>query len=165
MKTLDDFVPHIMQKLFDSEQLSAPLSPQVASGVDHDFVIQAVEAVVGVVRSHMEASRSVFTDFGQEVQDATCEAILDLLKEVEEVMAEMTSPGPVRDAGLIACVLAIQHYSVARYGTLLAWAQNAGRTKAVEALSEALRQAQQCAHRLLDLGGGGVARTTRVAQA
>ena len=55
----------------------------------------------------------------------TCEAIEGLVEEGKEVMSE-AEPGGVMDAGLIAAAQAVEHYEIARYGTLCAWAKELG---------------------------------------
>lgn len=68
-----------------------------------------------------------------------CEALEGLSAEAAEVMEE-AEDGAVMDAGLIASAQAVEHYEIARYGTLIAWAKELGMDDAASLLSETLEE-------------------------
>ena len=72
----------------------------------------------------------------------TCEAIEGLVEEGKEVMSEAES-GEVMDAGLIAAAQAVEHYEIARYGTLVAWADELGLKEASQLLRQTLQEEKQ----------------------
>jgi len=72
----------------------------------------------------------------------TCEAIEGLIEEGKEVMSEAES-GEVMDAGLIAAAQAVEHYEIARYGTLVAWADELGMKEAAQLLQQTLQEEKQ----------------------
>ena len=65
---------------------------------------------------------------GEKAEGVPCEAIQGILKEGQEVMEEFAG-GPALDAGLIAAAQAVEHYEIARYGTLRSWAELSGWTR------------------------------------
>lgn len=65
-----------------------------------------------------------------------------LIKEGEGIMEE-TETGPVRDAGIIAASQKIEHYEIATYGTLAAFARTLGIEKAVSLLEQTLEEEKQ----------------------
>ena len=75
----------------------------------------------------------------QAARGEACEAIKGLLDEGEEVM-EKAKTSPAGDAGLIAAGQAVEHYEIARYGTLCAWAKQLGMTDAAKLLGETLAE-------------------------
>ena len=156
MHTLDELLSHFLRDMFYAEQQTSRLLPEVVSALRSQEARETVEAQLRVTRARVDALKEVFTAFGQAVQGATCEAILGLHKETEELLAETSAAGPIRDAGLVACLLAIQHYSVARYAALLTWAKLAGNDKAVGILSDMMNEARAGAERLDALAGGVV---------
>jgi ferritin-like metal-binding protein YciE len=79
----------------------------------------------------------VFEHLGKPAKGVPCEAIKGLIEEAEEVIGD-TEAGPVRDAGLIACGQAVEHYEMARYGALIAWAQVTGHKDVVSLLQQTL---------------------------
>jgi ferritin-like metal-binding protein YciE len=68
-----------------------------------------------------------------------CEALEGLSAEGDHVMEEAEEDG-VMDAGLIASAQAVEHYEIARYGTLIAWAKQLEMTDAADLLVESLEQ-------------------------
>jgi ferritin-like metal-binding protein YciE len=82
----------------------------------------------------------VFEALGKRAQGVTCEAINGLIEECEELLDETPKPGSVRDAGLIACAQAVEHYEMARYGALIAWAKVAGKSEIVALLEANLAE-------------------------
>jgi len=83
---------------------------------------------------------NVFEILGKRAQGKTCEAIKGIIEECEELLEEATEPSPVRDAGLIACGQAVEHYEMARYGALIAWANALGHADAASLLQANLDQ-------------------------
>jgi ferritin-like metal-binding protein YciE len=88
----------------------------------------------------VERLQQVFETIGKRAQGKTCEAIKGIIEECEELLEEATEPSVVRDAGLIACGQAVEHYEMARYGTLIAWATALGHKDAVKLLQANLDQ-------------------------
>lgn len=91
----------------------------------------------------VERLRQVFEILGKRAQGRTCEAIQGIIEACEELLEEVTEPGPVRDAGLIACGQAAEHYEMARYGVLIAWANVLGHHDIVTLLQTNLYQEKQ----------------------
>jgi len=100
----------------------------------------------------IERLQSIFEILGKRAQGQTCEAIQGLIQEAEELLEEATEPSPVRDAGLIACAEAVEHYEMARYGSLLAWAEAQGRDDVAALLSETLVEEKATADMLHQMG-------------
>jgi ferritin-like metal-binding protein YciE len=63
----------------------------------------------------------------------TCDAILGIIEEGQEVVKEFKG-APALDAGLLAAAQAVEHYEIARYGTLNTWAKELGLTQSVRLL-------------------------------
>jgi ferritin-like metal-binding protein YciE len=87
---------------------------------------------------------------GKRARGQTCEAINGLIEEGEEVVEDFPE-GPVRDAGLAACAQAVEHYEMARYGALIAWAKVAGQKEIVSLLEETLAEEKKTDSLLNDL--------------
>ena len=81
----------------------------------------------------------VFDLIGKTARGKKCPAIEGLVEESEEVIKDATDD-VVRDAGLIATAQAVEHYEIARYGALIAWADELGETEISELLGETLEQ-------------------------
>ena len=66
---------------------------------------------------------------GMKAESVTCPAIDGIIKEAEEVAGDIDDKD-VLDAGLVAAAQAVEHYEIARYGTLIAWAKQLGHAEA-----------------------------------
>jgi ferritin-like metal-binding protein YciE len=69
----------------------------------------------------------------------TCDAILGIVEEGKEIMEEFGN-SPALDAGLVGAAQAVEHYEIARYGTLKAWAGQLGLKDAVKLLDQTLQE-------------------------
>ena len=87
----------------------------------------------------MERLEKVFDLLDKPARSKTCDAIVGILDEGKEIMAEYKGTEAL-DAGLLAAAQAVEHYEIARYGTLKAWATKLGMTEAVRLLDETLQQ-------------------------
>jgi ferritin-like metal-binding protein YciE len=88
----------------------------------------------------VERLTQVFETIGKRPQGKTCKAIKGIIEECEELLADAPEASVVRDAGLIACGQAVEHYEMARYGTLIAWATVLGHKDAAALLQANLDQ-------------------------
>ncbi|WP_348822889.1 ferritin-like domain-containing protein [Flavobacterium aestuarii] len=84
----------------------------------------------------------IFESLGQKAEGKKCEAMAGLLKEGESILLE-TAPGPVRDAGIIAASQKIEHYEIATYGTLAAFAKTLGENDAAKLLTQTLAEEKE----------------------
>jgi ferritin-like metal-binding protein YciE len=97
----------------------------------------------------------VFEAIGKKPRGKTCDAILGIIAEGQEVIDEAEDEA-VRDAGILAAAQAAEHYEIARYGTLRAWAELLGQDDAVELLSETLAEERHADELLTSIADGGV---------
>src|SRR4029453_14302247 len=67
----------------------------------------------------------VFSELGESPRGKTCDAIVGLIEEGQEIMKEYKGT-PAIDAGLLAAAQAVEHYEISRYGTLKTWAGELG---------------------------------------
>ena len=102
---------------------------------------EELKGVFGVhleeTKDQVERLRRVFKLLGEKAEGEECAAIEGIISEGEKIIEEF-SGGESLDAGLIASAQAVEHYEIARYGTLLAWAKQLGLTEVEELLKETL---------------------------
>ena len=95
----------------------------------------------------------MFEAIGKKPRGKTCDAILGIIAEGQEIMDEVDE-GALR--GILAAAQAAEHYEIARYGTLRAWAELLGQEEAVELLSETLAEEKHADELLTSIADGGV---------
>jgi ferritin-like metal-binding protein YciE len=98
---------------------------------------------------------SVFESIGQKVQAKKCEAMVGLIKELDNLI-KMTKTGVVRDACIISTVQKIEHYEIASYGTLVAFATTLKYSKAIEILQAILMQEKNADSKLSELAQASI---------
>jgi ferritin-like metal-binding protein YciE len=87
----------------------------------------------------------------------TCPAIDGILKEANEIAGEVDDK-LVLDAALIAAAQAVEHYEITRYGTLISWAKQLGRTDAASLLQQTLNEEKATDSKLTTLAESGINR-------
>ena len=88
---------------------------------------------------HVARLEKVFEEIDKKPRGKTCDAILGIIGEGQEIMKEFKG-APALDAGLLAAAQAVEHYEIARYGTLKTWAAELGLNQAVKLLEKTLAE-------------------------
>jgi ferritin-like metal-binding protein YciE len=97
----------------------------------------------------------VFQMHGVKAEGVDCPAIDGILEEADDVAGEVEDK-KVLDAALIAAAQAVEHYEMTRYGSLIAWAKQLGRTDCASVLQKTLDEEKATDKKLTELAGGGV---------
>ncbi|WP_198374100.1 ferritin-like domain-containing protein [Neoroseomonas rubea] len=143
----DLFVATLRDMYFAERQLLKAL-PKMARAAQNEHLKQAFTDHREQTQQHVERLQEVFEAIGQRARGKTCEAIEGLIGEVEELLGDAPAPNAVRDAGLIACGQAVEHYEMARYGALVSWSKGLGYGEAAKLLQLTLNE-EKAADRLL----------------
>jgi ferritin-like metal-binding protein YciE len=143
MKSLNDLFLHFLKDMYYAEQQTMRSLPQMVAAAQGEALKKALDAQAQATRNHVAQLEKVFEAVGKRPEGATCEALLGMVKEAEDLLKETGQAGPVQDAGVIASLQAMHHYAIARYGALLAWATQAGQQAAVTTLRQMLDSAKQ----------------------
>jgi ferritin-like metal-binding protein YciE len=122
---------------YAERQISKAL-PKMAKAAQSTALREAFTHHREETQHQIERLQNVFEILGKRVQGVTCEAINGLIEECEELLEEAKEPSAVRDSGLIACAQAVEHYEMARYRSLVAWARAGGHHDVVALLEQTL---------------------------
>ncbi len=101
-------------------------------------------------QGQIERLKQVFELLGKAARGKTCEAIQGIIAEGEEIIEEFKD-SPALDAGLISSAQAVEHYEIARYGTLIEWANQLGLTDAIPLLQANLAEEEATHQKLTQL--------------
>src|ERR1700685_4856567 len=88
---------------------------------------------------HVERLNEMFEQLGKPARGKTCEAILGIIDEAKEIMEDFKRAEAL-DAGLASSAQAVEHYEIARYGTLKAWGQELWHEAAAKLLDQTLQE-------------------------
>jgi ferritin-like metal-binding protein YciE len=106
-------------------------------------------------RKNISRLEQVFEAIDETPRGKTCDAILGIIEEGQEIMKEFKG-APALDAGLLAAAQAVEHYEIARYGALKTWAAELGLNQAVKLLAATLAEEKKTDETLTRLAESGV---------
>ncbi|MGN6551292.1 MAG: YciE/YciF ferroxidase family protein [Pararhizobium sp.] len=149
-KTLRDLYHDTLKDIYYAERQILKALPKMAKNAQSSELKQAFEKHRDETEVHVERLQKVFEIFGKRAQGKTCEAIQGIIEEGEEIIEEFKGT-PAIDAGLAAAAQAVEHYEIARYGTLRRWAETLGMNDAAKLLDETLQEEGKTDHLLTDL--------------
>lgn len=141
-KTVNDLVITFMQDIYYAERQIAKALAKMVKAAQSPKLKEAFTLHREETQGQIERLQKAFEVLGKRARGQTCEAANGLIEETEEVIEEYPE-GPVRDAGLVACAQAVEHYEISRYGALIAWAKALGQKDIVSLLEETLAEEQK----------------------
>lgn len=131
-----------LKDIYWAEKALLKALPKMAKNATTQNLIMAIDEHTVVTEEHVSRLERVFELVGKKAVAKKCEAMDGLIKEGQDIM-ESTEPGPVRDAGIIAASQKIEHYEIATYGTLCAFAKTLGLDDAAALLEETLTEEKE----------------------
>ena len=149
-KALDDLFYDTLRDIYYAERQILKALPKMARGAQSPELRKAFEAHRDETEIHVERLQNVFELIGKQPRAKTCPAIDGIIEEGEEIL-ESFKDSPALDAGLIAAAQAVEHYEIARYGTLKRWAEVLGMSEAVDFLSQTLDEESATDEKLTDI--------------
>ena len=154
-KGLEDLFLDGLKDLYYAEKKILKALPKMAKGAESEEVSAAFEKHRAETETQVERLEQVFELMEKPARGKTCPAIDGILEEGSEILEEYKG-APALDAGLVAAAQAVEHYEIARYGTLIAWAEQLGMADAAGLLKETLAEEEATDEALTSLGEGGV---------
>ncbi|MDB5314768.1 MAG: hypothetical protein JWO26_3779 [Rhodospirillales bacterium] len=143
MQTLDRLFLDQLKDTYYAERQILKTLPKMAKAADSPALAEAFTQHRLQTQGQIERLQEVFEVLGKRAAGVTCEAINGIIEECEELLEEDKDKSPVRDAGLVACGQAVEHYEIARYGTMIAWSKRMGADRITQLLEETLAEEKQ----------------------
>ena len=138
-KTLQELFHDTLKDIYFAEKKILTALPKMAKAAQSEDLRAAFEKHEGETEQQVARLEQVFKSIGETPRGKTCDAIMGLLDEGKEIMDEYEDM-PALDAGLLAAAQAVEHYEIARYGTLKCWATELGYRDAVKLLDATLAE-------------------------
>ena len=135
--TFEDLFLHQLQDVYYAENQITKALPKMIEKATAAGLKQGFELHLRETEGQIERLERVFGLIGEKAKAVTCPAIDGIIKEANEVAGEIADKA-VLDAALIASAQAVEHYEITRYGTLIAWANQLGRSEVAAILKETL---------------------------
>jgi ferritin-like metal-binding protein YciE len=138
-KTLQDLFHDTLKDVYFAEKKILTTLPKMAKAANSDELRAAFEKHEGETERQVERLEQVFKVIGETPKGKTCDAIMGIIEEGQEIMKEYKGTRAL-DAGLLSAAQAVEHYEISRYGTLKAWAEELGLSQAVKLLDATLAE-------------------------
>jgi ferritin-like metal-binding protein YciE len=149
-KTLHDLFHDTLKDIYFAEKKILGALPKMAKAAQSDELRAAFEKHEQETEEHVNRLEQVFEEIDHKPQGKTCDAILGIIAEGQEVMKEYKGK-PALDAGLLAAAQAVEHYEISRYGTLKTWAAQLGLDEAVKLIDATLAEEKKTDRALTEL--------------
>ena len=135
--TFDDLFLHQLQDVYYAENQITKALPKMIDKATAPDLKAGFELHLKETEGQIERLERIFDLLGEKAKAVTCPAIDGIIKEANETAGEIADKA-VLDAALIAAAQAVEHYEIARYGTLIAWANQLDRSEIAAILQETL---------------------------
>lgn len=150
MESLDKLFEETLRDIYYAEKAILKNLPKMARKASSDALSSAFDDHIAETEGQVERLEQIFEMIDKAPRGKRCPAIDGLAEEAAEIMQE-AKDDTVRDAGMLAAAQAVEHYEIARYGTLAAWADKLGMSEAAGLLRETLEEEKNTDAKLSDL--------------
>lgn len=154
-QTLHDAFINELRDTYDAEKQLTKALPMLAKAANSTDLRTAFEEHLEETRGHVERLEAVFESIDEKARGKHCEGIAGIIAEGKSIMDEDFDEATT-DAALIAAGQRTEHYEMAAYGTLVAWARAMGHTEAADLLQETLNEEKAADEKLSALAEGGI---------
>jgi ferritin-like metal-binding protein YciE len=154
-KDLRELFHETLKDIYFAEKKILSTLPKMAKAAQSKDLKAAFEQHETQTEQHVSRLEQVFEEFDASPRVKTCDAIMGIIEEGQEIIKEFKGT-PALDAGLLAAAQAVEHYEIARYGTLRTWAAELGLKNSVKLLETTLREEKTTDETLTKLAEAGV---------
>jgi ferritin-like metal-binding protein YciE len=150
IQTMDDLFVHTLQDMYYAENQIVQALPEMIEKANDAALKQGFQSHLGETKTQIKRLEQVFKMHGAEIKGVDCPAIDGIIEEADDVAGEVEDDR-VLDAALIAAAQAVEHYEIARYGTLIAWAKELGREDCARMLEKNLEEEKAADEKLTEI--------------
>ena len=153
IKTMHDLFAHQLEDIYCAEMQLVRALPAMADKASDSQLKQNLMLHRDETRAQVRRLEHVFDALGITMKAIDCPAIDGIIEEAEDIAAEVTDKS-VLDAALISAAQAAEHYEIARYSSLIAWARQLGRADIAGLLQKTLEEEKVADQMLTSLATG-----------
>ena len=153
--TLHDAFLDELRDTYDAEKQLTKALPKLAKAATSPDLRAAFEEHLEDTRGHLDRLERVFESLDETARGKHCDGIAGIIEEGKAIMDEDFDDATM-DACLIAAGQRAEHYEMAAYGTLVAWAQSMGHREAADLLQQTLDEEKAADEKLTSLAESGI---------
>src|SRR5258705_926525 len=157
IKTMDDLFVHTLRDIYYAENQILKALPDMVAKASDPQLKQGFQAHLAETKNQVSRLEQGFKQHGHEASGVDCPAIDGIIDEANDVAGEVDDKA-VLDAALIAAAQAVEHYEMTRYGSLIAWAKQLGRSDCASLLQQNLDEEKAADKKLTSLAEGAINR-------
>jgi ferritin-like metal-binding protein YciE len=150
IKTMDDLFVHTLRDIYYAENQILKALPEMIEKATDAQLRQALQSHLAETKNQVKRVEQVFQMHGVEAKGIDCPAIDGIIEEADDVAGEIADK-EVLDAALAGAAQAVEHYEIARYGTLIAWAKQLGRNDCASVLQKNLDEEKAADKKLTEI--------------
>ena len=139
-----------LRDLYNAENQLVKALPKIAKAASSEKLRQGFEEHLEQTKGHVQRLEKIFQTVGESPKGKKCKGMEGLVKEGGEVMEE-DFEGSLMDAALIGAAQRVEHYEIAAYGTVCAFAEELGETEQASLLNETLEEEKETDEKLTKL--------------
>jgi ferritin-like metal-binding protein YciE len=139
IQTMDDLLLHGLQDIYYAENQIVKSLPNMIDKATNRELSKGLKDHLEETRNQIARLDQVFQKLGEPPRGVKCPAIDGLITEADELAGEVADK-EVLDAAIVGAAQAVEHYEIARYGTLIAWAESLGRDDVIRLLTTNLNE-------------------------
>jgi ferritin-like metal-binding protein YciE len=153
--TLHDAFIDELRDTYDAERQLTKALAKLARAATAPALREAFESHLEETQGQIERLEQVFESLDEKARGKHCDGIAGIIEEGKSIMEE-DFDDTTMDACLIAAGQRAEHYEMAAYGTLVAWARAMGHSEAADLLQETLDEEKAADEKLSGLAEGGI---------
>lgn len=139
-----------LKDLYNAENQLVKALPKMAKAASSDELRQGFEEHLEQTKGHVQRLEKIFQALGENPKGKKCKGMEGLVDEGSEVMGE-DFEGALMDAAIIGAAQRVEHYEIAAYGTVCAFAEQLGETEQNSLLNETLEEEKETDAKLTQL--------------
>lgn len=154
-ESLHDAFEEELKDVLSAEKQLVKALPKMAKAASNEDLRAGFEEHLEQTKGHVERLEKIFEMLDKAPRAKKCKAMEGLIEEGSEIMEEDADPD-VLDAMLIAAAQKVEHYEIATYGTLVAWARRLDMSDAADLLQQTLDEEKETDVKLTELAESSV---------
>jgi ferritin-like metal-binding protein YciE len=139
-----------LRDLYSSEQQLIKAIPKMAKAANSDTLRKGFEEHLEQTRGHATRLEQILRGLGEPVKGKKCKGMAGIVAEGGEMMSE-DFQGALLDAALISAAQRVEHYEIAAYGAVHAYATLMGESEAASLLQQTLDEEKETDQKLTEL--------------
>ena len=146
MSTLRETFLDELADVYDAEKQILKALPKMIKAAEHEQLKEGFQEHLEQTEEHVNRLEQVFEHMGEKAKAKKCQAMMGIIEEGEELIKNKAG-----DAALICAAQKVEHYEIASYGSLAAWAKLMGEQDSADLLEETLEEERETDERLTEV--------------